>query len=300
MTTTTEIPEVVHTIDPKYIKDMYYEESKPWIRTVTTEIKGTELWPDNLVEGVDYLETAIYPQTRLGDIFSGTDISAGNLPDSILVTYDGTKYNLPRWGGDNSRGFGYDFTHYNFNNDVSGVTFDYPLCLVCLDGKYDNWFIGTTEEGEHTIEISLLGSETLHTIDNKYLNFIDTFAQWLLVDIDVDDYDSGDYPSCTFVIGAKYAIFWNGTLYENIECILYDGYRTLGNPEELPFHINDDGGAGLYIEVTDDDGIFESVAIFQLSVIDPGYIPYVYNKFEIDAIMGSYITDINALIGGDE
>ena len=68
----------------------------------------------------------------------------------------------------------------------------------------------------------------------------------------VDNLTSKDYNSdnhnyrLTFVAGDSYEVIWNGVSY-TVTCIQDGDWRILGDSDDIPFYIDDDGGNGLYI-----------------------------------------------------
>ena len=102
-------------------------------------------------------------------------------------------------------------------------------------------------------------------------------AKVVLVDnLTYDDYDNGDYPKCTFVIGKKYDVIWNGTLYKDLVCHYEDEWRVIASSENgCPFYIDDDGGDALYISSDSDEDWTVSIYETQLVVhkLDPKYLP---------------------------
>ena len=91
------------------------------------------------------------------------------------------------------------------------------------------------------------------------------------------DYFDGHYPACTFVVGQRYNILWNDTLYKNLECYEDDGWRIIGgnsgpDGKTYPFYIDDDGGNNLYIE--SDENFIVSIMIPEvIHRIDKKYLP---------------------------
>ena len=89
-----------------------------------------------------------------------------------------------------------------------------------------------------------------------------------------EDYDNGNYPRLTFVIGQSYDVIWNGVLYENIVCNLIDDWRVLDDGTfSTPFYIDDDGGDDLYISANDDSNFTVSILTQTIHKIDKKYLP---------------------------
>ena len=113
-------------------------------------------------------------------------------------------------------------------------------------------------------------------------NYVKNRTHWeehneiVLVDnFTLDDAIAGiNMPRYTFVVGDKYDVIWNGVSYPSLECYFNDEYRHLGNPEELPFYIDDDGGNGCFIQGLDDSSWIVSIIYHENIVhkLDPKYI----------------------------
>ena len=120
-----------------------------------------------------------------------------------------------------------------------------------------------TEDGyKNAIEINIapLTDESVVLVDN----------------LTYEDYNNGNYPKCTFIVGESYDVIINGVTYENLTCYLYEGWRVIGFNDECPYYIDDDGGDDLYI----DDNIETITIIHSFKKIDKKYIP---NDFQVQA-----------------
>ena len=90
-----------------------------------------------------------------------------------------------------------------------------------------------------------------------------------------EDYAGDNSPQCNFIPDQKYNVVWNGILYEDLVCWFDEGYNVIGNSEELPFYIDDDGGDSLYIEASEDEPWTISIVHLQREIyqINEKYIP---------------------------
>lgn len=93
-----------------------------------------------------------------------------------------------------------------------------------------------------------------------------------------EQYDNGDYPACTFVVGQEYTVIWNGVIYNNLICQFDGNYRILGGNvhPNCPFYIDDNGGNGLYVSSWDEVEDFTVSIIEHSNIIhklDPKYLP---------------------------
>lgn len=136
------IHEEVHQLDPKYIKDMYYEEYVE--STITNNINVT-------LEGTEPVLNPFSIEIIEGDIYT--------------VTWDGATYECTAYiaEGPNTPSIGNGF----IANASGGV--NEPFFITVYDG--DVMLFGS-ETGTHTISITTMVPE-IHTLDNKYLDFID-------------------------------------------------------------------------------------------------------------------------------
>ena len=100
-------------------------------------------------------------------------------------------------------------------------------------------------------------------------------AEEVLVDnLTREDYENGNKPQCTFIVGDKYDVIWNGTLYEGLECHLEGVWRVIASPEAgQSFYINDDGGNNLYISNADGNWIVSIIKQAKVHKLDVKYLP---------------------------
>ena len=104
----------------------------------------------------------------------------------------------------------------------------------------------------------------------------------------IDNLSSNDsqdsWPKCTFKPGQEYKVIWNNQEY-NCMCQSDGRYNVLGDPNELPFYIDDDGGNGLYITSYDEPWTLTIITVAcKLYKIDKKYLPNVADV----AYSGSY------------
>ena len=129
--------------------------------------------------------------------------------------------------------------------------------------------------------VEVYTSEILKQLDPKYIK--DIYYEEDPVEITLADNitpmtDSDDMPRCTFVVGDKYKVIWNGITYECV-CYDYEGWRVLGAPnDDCPFYIDDDGGNSLYINGENDDDLW--------------IVSIVHVKQEVHKIAPKYIKDM--------
>ena len=129
--------------------------------------------------------------------------------------------------------------------------------------------------------VEVCTSEVLKQLDPKYIK--DIYYEKDPVEIIIADNitpmtDSDDMPRCTFVVGDKYKVIWNGITYECV-CYDYEGWRVLGAPnDDCPFYIDDDGGNSLYINGENDDDLW--------------IVSIVHVKQEVHKIAPKYIKDM--------
>lgn len=122
----------------------------------------------------------------------------------------------------------------------------------------------------------------------------------LVDNLTYEDYDNGNYPGCTFVVGQKYDVTWNGKLYSQLECVEDGGWRVLGDSSKLPFYIDDDGGDDLYAESNVGDNNWTLTIIGCSAIvhtIDPKYLPEeIYETFdELHSGLDEAFNDINSV-----
>lgn len=134
--------------------------------------------------------------------------------------------------------------------------------------------------------------------DSSADNYIKNRTHWeeekittLVNNLTSEEYDNGDYPACAFVVGDKYDVIWNGQLYSQLECVQDGEWRVLGNSDQLPFYIDDDGGNSLYISSNDDSTDWTVSIIGQKTVIhklDSKYLPKeVATVAEVQAVQAT-------------
>ena len=122
-----------------------------------------------------------------------------------------------------------------------------------------------------------------------------------------EKYNNGDYPACTFVVGDKYDVIWNGQLYSQLECVQDGDYRVLGNSDQLPFYIDDDGGNALYIDSNEEGDWKVSISGMgkKIHTLDVKYLPeehanlpaVVTTKMDIENPTGSGSFSMNRKAG---
>lgn len=110
----------------------------------------------------------------------------------------------------------------------------------------------------------------------------------VLVDnLTYEDYNNEDHPKCTFVIGKKYDVIWNGTLYKDLVCHYEDEWRVIASRENgCPFYIDDDGGDDLYISSNNGEDWTVSIRAGQLVIhkLDSKYLDLPTNLATTDDV----------------
>lgn len=86
-----------------------------------------------------------------------------------------------------------------------------------------------------------------------------------LVDNLTSDTDHNYWPKCTFIPGQSYDVTYNGVLYPNLVCYQRDGWNIICN--DVPCHIDDDGGNSLYIDSNDDSWIISITTVEENEII---------------------------------
>ena len=193
----------------------------------------------------------------------------------------------------------------SFYQEENGLYFteEFPL-VYCDDDDIASNALPTGEKGLYIFSMADQGDavslsysfkiEDIKHLDPKYIKDMyyekeSVEKEALVENLTYNNYDNGYVPGCTFIVGDSYNVIWNDTLYENLICVQPDSWRILGNPENLPFYINDNGGNDLYIEANDDSSNW-TVSIYhvnythELKTIDPKYLP-------VEA--GMYLNEIN-------
>lgn len=140
---------------------------------------------------------------------------------------------------------------------------------------FDRTIVISAEAGSHTF--SIVGKTIIpQQIDPKYLpDGIGYGDELLIVDnLTYEDYDDGDYPPCTFIVGEKYTVTIDDNIYSDIKCGKIDGWRVLTGTlvDGTDFYINDNGGNDLDIWIENE---WSTISIIQGSIhkIDKKYLP---------------------------
>ncbi len=114
----------------------------------------------------------------------------------------------------------------------------------------------------------------------------------IVSNLTAEDYNSGNFPPCNFVVGSEYDVIWNGEHYSGLICYFDEPYNVISG-EGCPFYIDDNGGDSLYVESTNGEEDFTLTIIGENRIIpkiDEKYIPdtiaridYVYELID-DAV----------------
>ena len=205
-------------IDPKYIKDMYYEE-EPIINNVVPE-------------------TSLTFEGDMGEISSIYNELSYMLEEGItyIVNWNGIEYTcISRSDGDGS--------FYIGNQNISDWFFpetinsNEPFFIATY--APDNWSTIYAESGTHTFTITTI-KETIHRIDPKYLpeggfGYDEVGYAVILPETEVGCYNDqdgaywGDLVVPDLIRGETYTVIWDGVEYS---CVAEDdgyGGEKLGN-----------------------------------------------------------------------
>lgn len=89
------------------------------------------------------------------------------------------------------------------------------------------------------------------------------------------EYSSGEERKAfTFIPNQRYKVVWNGTVYDNLVCFFSDGYNVIADYTlGCPFHIDDDGGDGLYVESSDEWTVSIYADLTEWHKLDIRYLP---------------------------
>lgn len=105
------------------------------------------------------------------------------------------------------------------------------------------------------------------------------------------EYSAGNYPHCTFIVGQKYDIEWNGTLYKDLICYSDGHFNIIASSDNgCPFYIDDNGGNDLYVDGDDEDWIL-SISTIQEIVhkLDKKYLSQAADWNQNDKTAFDYI-----------
>lgn len=251
-----------------YIKNRtHYEEvvNQPYILVKDLEAGKT---PDGMFFLSDGLERGFLP----GDVLEIT------LRDAILqhddLIYIGTVED------DGSDIYAGDIINFLWPAELDNT---YPyyleplLCSIDDNGKF-RVQLNCSNFRKLTIRLLNVTQEetVVHHLDPKYIKDMYYEAEPIEVTL-VDNLTSDteeDWPACTFVVGDRYKVIWNGTEYD-CTCFFDGEWRILGTTDNYPFYIDDDGGDSLYIEGD-----------------EPWTVSIIHVKQEIHHIHPKYIKDM--------
>ena len=212
------IEQELKQLDPKYIKDMYYE-SEP------VEI---EIQPESIVENLDgYV---------IWDNLIHTMLQEGR---TYIVTWNGEKYRCVARNVNNNIYIGNQALAeaadgWGFPEVIESSE---PFFIATIE--FDMWSVVIAESGTHTFSINVLES-VIHQIHPKYIAdmYYDNgiTVTEVVPETTVEGFENTKGPfygamnaiSIVPVIGATYTVVWDGVEY-NIECNVADGLAYIGN-----------------------------------------------------------------------
>jgi hypothetical protein len=216
----------------------YIKNRTHWKEEKTNDI----VLVDNItLDNFEDTESGFYRQTT--DCYVDFERTMGQ---TYFVIWDGVEYECVCGGIVEDFGIG----NANIMGDYGSKTAE-PFAIHHSSFE-DPISVSIKDNGSHTLSVLQRSTATeIHYLDSKYIKdmYYDNTIEEVIVDnLTSDEYHSGNYPPCNFVVGDAYSVIWNGVLYENVVCTLMDEWRVLGGMEDYPFSIDDDGGDSLYIE----------------------------------------------------
>lgn len=245
--------------------DGYIKNRTHWKEEKTNDI----VLVDNItLDNFEDTESGFYRQTT--DCYVDFERTMGQ---TYFVIWDGVEYECVCGGIVEDFGIG----NANIMGDYGSKTAE-PFAIHHSSFE-DPISVSIKDNGSHTLSILQRSTATeIHYLDSKYIKdmYYDNTTEEVIVDnLTSDEYMDGNYPQCTFVVGDAYHVIWNGTLYENLTCSDFDGWRVLGNPEVCPFYIDDNGGDALYIEPAGEESFIVSIihVAKDINKIDSKYLP---------------------------
>ena len=281
---------VIHHLNPKYIKDMYYE----------TEPVRTEVVPETTVEFNDnFIEEAIDITLIEGTTYfvNWNDMKY----ECVCYNYEGALVigNNECWGG--SGGNGEPFLVSNYD----GLT-----------------AINIYESGTYTISISTLETE-IHHVPTKYIKDMYYDNGTTITELVPSQTISGfalmndpmhgvpDPFELLLVKGNTYIVNWDGTEYE-LKCEYLQGMPAIGNLEFLndnfdgiPFLVAGNGNFSTILTTSTAESHTISITeiYHDLKQIDIKYLPIMEEAYETvfernGIVSGSYTTSFNKCIIG--
>ena len=308
-----KIESINHIINPKYIKDMYYEE--PEIYTTLNVIdNGEERFY------LDYLLELDKPYTvRIdGVVYSFDCLKKGEYhsPSGFYPWYLGAKY-----------------------HPIYTINWDYPFTIFSMghsDPKEETYILFEDGSPNHTVEF-LEFEGKIHYIDPKYIKDMYYDTEKLTILREQDSFDCStpitirdDYHELEGFIGLKfdpdiiyykYAQYgywitpWNELIGKTVRVVfdgtpydifIDDGYR-IGNLIDYPFFIYNDTMTDRVRFYVEEPGVhtFELILVEgEIKQIDPKYIPTATNDEIISMLaeldMLPTVTDSDGVILADE
>lgn len=247
----TSIITEIKTIDPKYIKDMYYDS--------TTEIVIVK---EQTVTGFALTQDPIY---EIENPFT-INIVDGN---TYIVNWDGTEYELVAATEDGITYIG----NVNYVNMTSGG--DIPFTIINSNASI---FLATESTAEsHTISV-VETSYSIKQIDAKYLPIMKEGQTVFFNETIESNRLQYDY-SIGLEIGKTYSVILDGVQYDNLKCYLFNAtYACIGSLDnsEIPFMIGCiDANQTTEIEIMT-EGESHTLSILKADfIIDEKYLPNI-------------------------
>ena len=282
---------IVHTIDPKYIKDMYHEES--------SEVFN--------IENAEFVDGRYINETP----FVITD---GN---TYIVNWDGTEYICVAYTFEGIPAIG---NTSDFGGKGKGEPF-----AIGYDSVENINFISVFDdstEGSTVTHTFSVAEIVAHTIDHKYIKdmyYDNGSTTTVLVDNQtVTGFEVREDPiyavknpfSFAPTVGAIYTVTWDGTVYECTASVA-DGLTYIGNVNylfmesggDVPFVIVFDANISLATESTEESHTISiTEVVHDMKQLDEKYLPIleeknkeIFSMYNISS--GEYETDTVLSVG---
>lgn len=248
---------VYHTLDPRYIKDMYYEEGG--IVEIIAENEVEYIGTD---EGVTYVQFTKKLEVQAGKKYS------------VFVNGEEREANC----FDSSSGLGLPEGSYLALTDAETIeseNFTFQIAISNCEelfaeiGYGQGVFIGEYAEGEFTVSIAGNG-ETVHKIQGKYLPegtpWVERFDDVILAEttMELTSNNMMQVGISELEEGVVYNVTWNGVKYECVaEALPYSTVASIGigncsifggESTDHPFGFAKMNNGGLYAVVSTESG----------------------------------------------
>lgn len=202
-------------LDPKYIKDMYFEDK-------------TTIFDEQTINGFAVIKDSLYA-VNMENVFAPEE------GKECTVEWDGVAYDVV-WEIHPKAPIIYAGNE-NYANMTSGG--DIPFAILVSPTENLMGFITESTAESHTVCVKELG---IHYIDPKYIKdmYYDNGIAITEVMPETTVKIGQDFPTelnlSNITVGNTYIVTWNGELYECI-CYQFEGVKVIGNTDAF-------GGAG--------------------------------------------------------